>query len=81
MIICVDVHLVLFIICFKMKPLKLENKNIKPVTSLSESIEKATCFKWIKALSTKHLGWASKKAYRPFFTTMSWFTENIRYLS
>lgn len=45
MIICVDVHLVLFMICFRMKSLKLANKNIKPVTSLLESIEKETCFK------------------------------------
>lgn len=42
MIICVDVHLVLFMICFKIKPLKLANKNIKPVMSLLESIEKGT---------------------------------------
>lgn len=45
MSICVDVHLVIFMICFKMKPLKLANKNIKIVMSLSETIEKRAYFK------------------------------------
>jgi len=38
--ICIDVHLVLVMICFKMKPLKLANKNIKIVMSLLETIDK-----------------------------------------
>lgn len=36
----IDVHLVLSMICFKMKSLKLANKNIKAVMSLSEALEK-----------------------------------------